>query len=52
VWDLRGEMPSFVALEGHQGGVLAAVFSPDGTHVVTGSSDKTARVWSGRAPAA
>ena len=45
VWDLRGERPSFVALEGHQGGVDSASFSPDGTHVVTASYDRTARVW-------
>ena len=42
---LRGEQPSFVALEGHQDVVAAAAFSPDGTHVVTASSDNTARVW-------
>jgi WD40 repeat protein len=29
----------------HHGFVFAAVFSPDGTHVVTASLDKTARVW-------
>ena len=45
VWDLRGERPSFVALEGHQGPVLSASFSADGTHVVTASEDNTARVW-------
>jgi WD domain, G-beta repeat len=45
VWDLRGDKPSFVALEGHQGEVVSAAFSPDGSHVVTASWDKTARVW-------
>jgi hypothetical protein len=45
VWDLRGERPSFVVLEGHQGSVLSAAFSADGTQVVTASNDKTARVW-------
>ena len=39
------KQPSFVALEGHQGPVNSAAFSPDGTHVVTASADKTARVW-------
>ena len=42
---MRGERPSFVALEGHQGRVFSALFSPDGTHVVTASADGTARVW-------
>ena len=30
---------------GHSGEVLAVAFSPDGTRLVTGSADKTARVW-------
>jgi len=29
----------------HQGDVMSAAFSPDGTRVVTASKDKTARVW-------
>ena len=33
------------ALAGHRGAVNVAAFSPDGTHVVTASWDKTARVW-------
>jgi WD40 repeat protein len=45
VWDLRGDQPSFVALEGHQDKLNSAVFSPDGTYVVTASDDGTARVW-------
>jgi WD40 repeat protein len=45
VWDLRGEPPRFVALDGYQGIVLSVSLSPDGTHVVTASEDKTARVW-------
>ena len=32
-------------LVGHQGTVAMAEFSPDGTRVVTASTDKTARVW-------
>jgi WD40 repeat protein len=33
------------ALEGHDGDVLSAAFSPDGTSVVTGSGDGAARIW-------
>jgi len=33
-------------LEGHEGPVLSAVFSPDGLHVVTASEDGTAKFWS------
>jgi TIR domain/WD domain, G-beta repeat len=33
------------ALAGHHGPVWSAAFSADGTHVVTASGDKTARVW-------
>ena len=32
-------------LSGHQGWVLWAAFSPDGTRVVTASADGTARIW-------
>src|SRR5208282_5700041 len=45
VWDLRGPKPTFTSLEGHQGAVYSASFSPDGTRVVTASADTTARVW-------
>ena len=32
-------------LKGHTGFVLSAAFSPDGTRIVTGSGDHTAKVW-------
>ncbi len=33
------------ALRGHTGPILAVAYSPDGRRIVTGSADKTARVW-------
>jgi WD40 repeat protein len=33
-------------LEGHEDPILAAVFSPDGATVLTGSRDGTAKLWS------
>jgi len=51
VWD--AESGSVVAvLEGHEAPVVSASFSPDGTRILTGSEDRTARIWdaaSGRA---
>lgn len=34
-----------LVLEGHQAAIDAAVFSPDGVHVLTGSADWTAELW-------
>jgi WD40 repeat protein len=39
-----GPAPALV-LRGHSGDLAGAAFSPDGTKVVTASSDKTARIW-------
>ena len=39
---------SLAVLSGHGGNVQSAAYSPDGTHVVTSSLDKTARVWDAR----
>jgi WD40 repeat protein len=41
VSDLKSSMP----LVGHEGMVRGAAFSPDGARVLTGSADKTARLW-------
>src|ERR1700731_2228405 len=32
-------------IEGHSGRVMSVSFSPDGTRIVSGSDDKTVRVW-------
>ncbi|MFN0012569.1 MAG: protein kinase domain-containing protein [Phycisphaerales bacterium] len=43
---LNAEADSSLAeLKGHTSSVVSAAFSPDGTRVVSASSDKTARVW-------
>ena len=44
MWDAATGKPVTSPLE-HQGPVVSAAFSPDGTRVVTASSDNTARVW-------
>jgi WD40 repeat protein len=35
----------FLRLAGHDGGVASIAFSPDDRHIVSGSDDKTVRVW-------
>lgn len=42
---LRADEGASRVLEGHQGAVDAAVFSPDGRHVLTGSADHSAQLW-------
>jgi WD40 repeat protein/tetratricopeptide (TPR) repeat protein len=37
-----------MALEGHEGDVVALAFSPDGAQLISGSVDGTARIWAGR----
>jgi WD40 repeat protein/serine/threonine protein kinase len=47
-WEYRYLLTRFNArqtLVGHTGEVLSAEFSPDGKRIVTGSKDRTAKVW-------
>ena len=37
--------PVFCSLKGHTGAVTSVAFSPDGTRIVTGSNDSTAKMW-------
>ena len=41
----RADRDALLELKGHTDGVSSASFSPDGTRIVTGSEDKTAKVW-------
>ena len=34
-------------LKGHTNAVTSLVFSPDGTRILTGSRDQTAKIWDG-----
>ena len=38
-------LPEAQILGGHSGGVTAVAWSPDATHILTASSDGTARIW-------
>jgi WD40 repeat protein len=44
VWD-AATGKEVLSLRGHDGPVMAAAFSPDGTRVATASEDGTAKVW-------
>jgi WD40 repeat protein len=45
-WDARGH--SIFVFEADTGSVNSVAFSPDGTQIVLGSSDKTVRLWDAR----
>jgi WD40 repeat protein len=47
VWDTRSDADSQepIKLEGHEGAVTVARFSPDNTRIVSGSEDGTVRIW-------
>jgi WD40 repeat protein len=44
LWDVARER-ELKKLRGHTGIVFSVAFSPDGTRLVSGSGDATARVW-------
>jgi sugar lactone lactonase YvrE len=43
LWDLRGNQLQL--FKGHEGSINSVAFSPDGNMILTGSWDKTARLW-------
>ena len=47
----RQERAELLTLKGHTDQVTSASFSPDGSRVVTGSDDQTAKVWDARSGA-
>lgn len=47
IWNIEENRPEHV-LWGHQDAVLAVAWSPDGTTLVSGSEDGTARLWNAR----
>ncbi|KAG0358970.1 hypothetical protein BGX24_005881, partial [Mortierella sp. AD032] len=44
LWDLQSEKP-FIELKGHNNFVYSVAYSPCGKWVISGSEDKTARIW-------
>ena len=45
IWDANTGTMIGEPLKGHSGRISSISFSPDGTRLVTGSSDKTAIIW-------
>ncbi|KAF8578344.1 hypothetical protein K439DRAFT_1362445, partial [Ramaria rubella] len=45
VWDVETGKAVSAPFEGHTDPVTSVAFSPDGKHIVSGSYDRTVRVW-------
>ena len=45
VWDAKTGEVAAGPFEEHTGEVNSVAFSPDGKHIVSGSSDMTVRIW-------
>jgi WD40 repeat protein/outer membrane protein OmpA-like peptidoglycan-associated protein len=46
VWTMpEGSEEPNMTLDGHWGSIISAKFSPDGTKILTGSADRTMRLW-------
>ncbi|CAE6418454.1 unnamed protein product [Rhizoctonia solani] len=45
LWKSHDGTPATSPLQGHTGHVMSLVFTPDGTRLVSGSEDKTIRIW-------
>ena len=43
LWDLKGNLLQL--FKGHEGNINSVAFAPDGKSVLTGSWDRTARLW-------
>jgi WD40 repeat protein len=46
--DVRAADPELAVLVGHGDSVTSAAFSPDGTHIVSASRDRSIRIWDAR----
>ncbi|KAJ7593502.1 WD40-repeat-containing domain protein, partial [Mycena floridula] len=45
IWDIETAKVVVGPLQGHHGAVYSVAYSPDGLRILSGSSDKTIRVW-------